>query len=147
MNPFPDHQHLLYPIEIGIGPTHRPRRADGGANVERRYTVRAFTTCSEYLFVHPSFPNHDVHDSVIQAGRVTDWTITHAPTAAMVMTGIPDERTAMYLAGAVSQLWAWGHPIGAKSPIGRVTDFQRVFNRLPVILRDWIKSWGYKREA
>lgn len=132
------------PIEIGIGPANRTRTPAGRANVTKRYTVHAYPTCNDSLFVHPAYPNHDVEPDVIDAGRVIDWTITHAPTSAMVMTGIPDMRTAMYLAGAVSKLWGWVHPKGSLSSVGNVTDFERQFRTLPDAVRKWILSWGYK---
>lgn len=142
-HPFPKHSHDWFPIQIGIGPSLHPRTAIGRANVTRKVRAMALSTCHASLFVHPTYPNHDVDAEVIAAGRVVDWTVTHEPTGTMVMTGIPDERTAMYPAGAVGRLWWWVHPEDA-SGTGNVPDYQREFNRLPMVVRDWIKSWGYK---
>lgn len=142
MNPYPKHTHGWYPIEIGVGPAGKPRTAIGRANVQRKVKVMALATCADALYVHPTYPNHDVDAEVIAAGRVDDWTLTHSPTGTMVMTRIPDERTAMYLAGALSRLWWWVHPQEAGGT-GNLPDFQRELNGMPVEIRNWVKSWGY----
>lgn len=141
MNPFPEHDHDLFPIEIGIGPSKKPRTETGRANVHHKITVRAFATCCQSLFVHPTYPNHDIDNEVMRSGW-KDWTVSHEPTGTLVMTGIPDERTAMYLAGAVSQLLWWSHP---KDDTAKVPAFQRELNRLPSKVNRFIKSWGYKK--
>jgi hypothetical protein len=132
-NPFPGHDHDLYPIEIGIGPKSKTRTAIGRANVTHKCKVKAYSTCCDSLYVHRTYNLMDENN----------WTVSHGPTGAMVMTGIPDERTAMYLAGAVSKLWWWVHPKDAGGG-GNYPDYQKEFNGLPSVLRDWIMSWGYR---
>jgi hypothetical protein len=120
-------------ISIGIGPAIRTRTANGRANVMRRVSVHAYATCNESLYVHPAYARAITPDP--------DWTLTHGPTGMMVATGLPDARTAMYVAGALNRLWWWAHPEGDSS---KVPAHQREFKRLPDALRDWLLSWGYR---
>jgi lipid A disaccharide synthetase len=59
----------------------------------------------------------------------------------MLMTGIPDQRTAMYCAGAISRLWAWGDTREKKD----APHFQHMLWTLPEEMQEWLRSWGYRR--
>lgn len=115
-----DHGQQLALVRLG------KRYKNGRVHITERLVVNSRETRCAYLAVHET----------CDAGP-PGFIITHMPTGYYIMRGLPDERTAQYCAGALTEIFDWG-----RSVEGRPNETLWVdLSKLPPRLRAWIKLW------